>query len=414
MGIGQRDADRADLLDAVDGVAGHQTGGLGQAVALGDLNAGCGLEPGVKLDRQGGRAGNRHAQRRDIAIQLALHQRGDGGWHGDQETGLPALDQLPEIVQHPLAAIAGGGRHHQLRPRGKAGHQHRIGGKDVEHWQRAHQHVLFGEQYRLAQPAVVDHARLLVLRDLGCAGGAAGVEIGRDAVVLGLVEGQAVVALPAGRRFEVQIFRLITDLDLGTQQGDRQPLQPRQIGPQIDLEDGLDRRGQSHRRGSLLRDIGFRERLQRHQNLGPGLAQDAGDVFGVKQRVDRVDDARRRARQQNHGRLDAIGQQIGHHVLRADAEIAQQVGGFRHPLMQLVPGQCDGFRPRVGKKLEADCGAVGEFLARASQHPVDRGRAFALRIGHLCLDRSEVRRACKLGHHHPPRSRRAPPRQQAG
>ena len=51
MGIGQGNADRAHLLDAVDRIATDQTGRLGQAIAFGDLDPGRSLEAVVKLDR---------------------------------------------------------------------------------------------------------------------------------------------------------------------------------------------------------------------------------------------------------------------------------------------------------------------------------------------------------------------------
>ena len=158
MGIGQGNADRAHLLDAVDRIATDQTGRLGQAIAFGDLDPGRGLEAVVKLDRQRGRAGNRRPERGDIRVHRPLHQRRDRRRHGNQETDLPAFDQLPEIVEDAIAAIAGGGRHDHMCARGDAAHQHRIGGEDMEQRQRAHQHVGLVEQQCAAQKAVIDHA----------------------------------------------------------------------------------------------------------------------------------------------------------------------------------------------------------------------------------------------------------------
>ena len=180
VGVGERQADRADLGRAVARVAGDEAGRLGHPVALEDLHPGGVLKPLEQRLGQRGRAAERILDRGNVRIHLALHQRAGGGGHHDHQGRLPALDQLPEVVEDAVAAIAGGRGHHHVRARHDAGHPDRIGREDVEHRQRAQQHVGRGDHHRRGAPAVVEHPHVGMLRHLGHAGGAAGVETGAD------------------------------------------------------------------------------------------------------------------------------------------------------------------------------------------------------------------------------------------
>ena len=189
----------------------------------------------------------------------------------------------------------------------------------MEQRQRTDDVVFLGKQQPMPEPAVVDHAGIQVLRDLRHAGRAAGVEIGGHTVGLGILEGQLGRLLG---HFLVQAFdiRMRLAVDLGPDERHDPGFGRRQVAVEIDLQDGVHARRVAHGLGDLLCHVGLRKRLQRDDDLGPGLAQDRADLLGLQKRVDRVGDARDRAAQQRIDRLVGIGQDIGHHVLLADAE----------------------------------------------------------------------------------------------
>jgi hypothetical protein len=98
------------------------------------------------------------------------------------------------------------------------------------------------------------------------------------------------------------------------------------VAAEIDLDHMRHRRSLGDRLGDLLGDVGFRQRRKRHHHFRAGLAQERGDVVGLQQRIDRADDARRRAGDQNGGGLDGVWKNVGDGVARPDAEQAKQIG----------------------------------------------------------------------------------------
>ena len=189
--IGERNTDGTDTLFPVWRVDGHKARRLCKAVTFADGHA-CGLfKPAVQFKRQRRRATKCQPQGRDISVtHRALHQRGHGRWHGDHERGFVTLNQLPEVVEHTVTAIALRRREHDLRTRTKRRTQRHNRGKHVEHRQRTHLHVMFGEQQTITQPRVIDDPGIAVLRDLGHTCRTTGVEIGGDAVNLTIRKGQ--------------------------------------------------------------------------------------------------------------------------------------------------------------------------------------------------------------------------------
>jgi hypothetical protein len=179
--------------------------------------------------------------------------------------------------------------------------------------------------------------RIGVLRDLGHARGAAGVEIGRDPVARAVGEGQLVARVFGHLLVPVHHAGAVAGGVLGTDEGDDEFLQPRQVAQKVHLQHDLHVGRVADRLRHLLGDIGFREFLQRDHDLGVGLAQDGGDLLGLQQRVDRVDDPRDRAAQDRHRRLGAVGQHEGDGVGFLDAQRAEHVRGLRDTGVQARP-----------------------------------------------------------------------------
>jgi hypothetical protein len=109
-----------------------------------------------------------------------------------------------------------------------------------------------------------------------------------------------------------------------------------------------------HRGGGLLRHLRLREGAQRHEHLGLRFPQDAGDLVRLKERVDRVDDARDLAAEVGEDRLRAVGQEVRDRVPLAHAERAEQVRRLRHAALELGPGEGLGRGLGVGQELEAE------------------------------------------------------------
>ena len=338
--------DRADFLVAIGRVDRHQTGAFGQTVPFDDLHARGLFKALEQFDRQRGRARERAAQGGHIRIHRALHQRRKGGGHSDHIGHFPSLDQFPEVVENPFAAIALRRGKHSMRARCDHRHHDRICGKDVEQRQRTDHGVRGLEQQPLAQPTVIEHARKLVLRHFGHARGAAGMEIGRNMIGRAVLERQPVRGLLAA--FSVKGFDVcrMADRVLGADQRHNQLFDATQIAQEVHFQHGLDRRRVLDSLGHLLRQVGLWEGANRDHNLGLGLAQDGGNLFCLEQRVDRVDDARYRPAQKGHRSFQRVGHHIGHNVIFPDPKAAEQVCRLGHIGVQRVPCQGFGFRPR--------------------------------------------------------------------
>ena len=196
LGSSRRNAERAtptepDLLLAATGLQETRHVRFGQTVALDqrdpaafsngrNSSTGSGAEPGE---------GGFHA--RDIGISPGRAITGGDGRLGtadDDMSPSSVSDQFPEMIEHPPPRLAlRGAAVIMVPPRGDHRHQDDVTGEDAEKQRQGADHVvLFVEQKRfVADPAV---CRFIpdscCWATLGHAGGAAGVEIGGDAVAL--------------------------------------------------------------------------------------------------------------------------------------------------------------------------------------------------------------------------------------
>ena len=347
VGVGERDADRPDPLLPLDRVAGDEAGGLRQPVAFDDVDAGGLLEPAEELDGKRRGAGERGLHAGDVGIHRALHQGGDRGGHDDDEADLPAFDKLPEVVEDAFAPVARRGREDDVGAGGDHRHEDHVAGEDVEERQRADD-VVFGlEQELRPDPAVVDHARIPVLGDLRHPRGAAGVEVGGDAIALRVREGERSVFCFASSVVKSSTRALWVGCTFGPDEGHDPRLRRREVAVEVHLDHRLDVGGERHGGMRLLRHVGLGEALERDDDLGLRLAQDRADLVDVEERVDRVrDPCDGRADQRDRG-LVAVGQDVGDHVAFADPEAAEEVRGLRGLRVELGPGQ------RLGLVLRA-------------------------------------------------------------
>ena len=268
----------------------------------------------------------------------------------------------------------------------------------MEHRQGAQHNIGRLEQKRRPQPAVVDHARGLVLRDLWHPRGAAGVEIGGNPVIRAVGKGQLVGRHARDFGPEILDRGRVADRVLRADQRHNQLFQTRQIGDKINLQHGLDTGGELHRLGHLLRKVGLGERLQRDHHLCPGFPQDGADLFGFQKRVDRVHDPRHRAAQQCHRRFQRIRQHECHDILLPNPQRPEKVCGPRHLAMQFGPAQRDGLRLRPGQQLIADRRAAAMCGLGACQIVVHRAGNIAVGPCGLGLDSLAVRKRCEIRH----------------
>ncbi len=141
---------------------------------------------------------------------------------------------------------------------------------------------------QVAGPGLVDLVAVRVADQLGCAGGAAGMEVGGD-----ITGGD----LPAA---DQPVGRLLAD-----QRVERMDAVGRIARP-VDLHDGLQVRQAAAHLHDLLPDVGALGRPERDQHLGLGRLEDLGDLVRFEQRIDQVDDACLRAEQRGE---QAPGQQ---------------------------------------------------------------------------------------------------------
>ena len=255
----------------------------------------------------------------------------------------------------------------------------------VEQRQRAHDVVLFREQQLIAQPAIVDHPRIPVLRHLGHTRRAAGMEIGAHPVPRGIREIERGV-LPPGLGHEILDVGMVLAGHFRPQEGHDPAFRRAEIGVQVDLEDRVHLPRMAHRLGGFLGDIRLREGFQRHHHLGVGLAQDGADILGLEQRVDRAGDAGHHGPHHRRRGLQAVGQDQGNHVALLHLERAEEVRRLAHLLVKLPPCQRLRRVTRAGKELVADGRAVRKGLGHLLQHLVQRFRPVPLLPRHLVLN----------------------------
>ena len=338
-----------------DRAQAHRPVGIAHQMHAGSLGHAIDLEH-RHLELADVRVGHRHRNGRaatrapadagDVGIaDRHVEGRGQHCGHTAENLRPIALNQLPDMAHRVRIAPAGRRQHDHGRARGETGQALRQRAADVE--QRQAEQDAVARQHQSDQPGLIDLVAVRVAHELGHAGGAAGVEVrggvaGRDAPpaeqpVRRLRPRQLLVAVDAigfvARAFE---------------HDDR--LESRQL-----LADALD----------LDPEFGAGLRAHRDQHLGVGRAQDLGDLRRLQQRIDRVGDARGLRAEQRHEALGQQRQQEAHHVVRADAQRVEHVGGLRHARHELPVAQGQRRFARVGIGQELQGRRLG--VARGSQ-----------------------------------------------
>ena len=396
VGIREGQPDRADLLFTVNRVRRDDTGRFGQAIAFDDGQATGLLEPAEQLHRHRGRAGKRFLDCRNIRIHRALHQGRNSGRHGGDERGLVAFVQLPEILHHTLTAIARRRREDDMRAGKQRRVQHHMARHHMKQRQRAH-HRIIGVNQQAANPTVIDEPAIGMLGHLGHPGGAAGVEIERNAVFAAIVEFQR-LGLARDFRVEVQIFRMGRRFrrHLGPQERHQPAFGRAEIAVQVNFENGHHMRRVAHRFGDLLGHVALGEGFERHHHFGICFPKDSANLLGFEQRVDRVHDTRHRAAQHAQDRFVTDRQDIGYNVGFTDPQIPQHVGGLVGFLMHLAPGQRLGLVGRPRCQLKGDALVPTVAGRRAGQHFAGGARHVARFPGLSSLNGVAVRSCCDL------------------
>ena len=126
-----------------------------------------------------------------------------------------------------------------MRAGGQGRHQDHVAGEHMEQRQRADDVVLLGEEQRMPDPTIIDHAGILVLRHLGHARCATGVEIGRHAVSGAVGEIQMIAPLTVQLSIEIQDARFMLHLEFRAQKWHDQLLQAGHVAKEINLQHGF-------------------------------------------------------------------------------------------------------------------------------------------------------------------------------
>ena len=204
--------------------------------------------------------------------------------------------------------------------------------------QRAHHVVMFGEQQCMPDPAVIDHPGIAVLRHLWHARGAAGMEIGRHAITAGIREIKARV-LARYCLVEIQDIGMVPGRRFRPHQRHDPAFGRAEIAVEVNLKNRMYARRMAHRLGGFLGNIGLREGFERDHHLGSGFAQDRANLFGFKQRVDRVDDPGDGAADGGNRGFKTIRQDKRDNFVFTHLEAAKEVGRLTALIVELFPGQ---------------------------------------------------------------------------
>ncbi len=211
--------------------------------------------------------------------------------------------------------------------------------------------------------------------ELGQAGGAAGVEIGRD-------------ILPAARRAECECAAVLglergrkPDHALRQRRIRNRDLHQLEVGQQVADGDGL------------VPDVELRMRPQRHQNGRTGRADEIGDVLRLQQEIDRHRVARGLRAPQREMGLDQARQDVGD-TGRRPADSAEQVGGTGDAVEQLPVGHQTRRLVISAGHQHGQCGAIGKPRSALAEDVVDAGGVKPLRQRLLGLETDDVGQRC--------------------
>ncbi|MNE48543.1 hypothetical protein D3C80_1430120 [compost metagenome] len=178
-------------------------------------------------------------------------------------------------------------------------------------------------------------------RQLGGAGGAAGVEITGDIVRVEL----PAAFQPVGRASGDQLVEV--QHAFGQRPALRLEGAALRLGQQVGhvhADHRLEAGKLAAQRLDLGPQVGAGEGRQGHQQLGIGGLDQLGDMLGFQQRIDRVDDPGRLAAPDGEVGLRQVGQQERHRLARAQAEAVKGVGGLGDLAQQLLVIEAiDGF-----------------------------------------------------------------------
>ena len=392
--MGNPQADRADASFTLGRIDRTDASAFGQTIAFEDADAGGLLEAPEHFQRH--RRGTAQAELQTRYVGLAqryLQQPGIQRGHAAEEVDAIVLHDLPEVLDHALAAITLGRTEHNVRPfqkRQQAGHQSRV---DVEQRQAAVDDLAESDTIvhdAAGGPGIRDLVAVGPGRDLGAAGGAASAEIRGD-----LVATNATLGIQPTPGFACQLG--VKVVDFGGSYG------PRRLFPQtqrLERELALEVQmfGQVHPQNvpkranprqewqELVPQVRARHRQRRDgdQHLGLGRIEQLGNLRRFQQRIDSEGDAGGLPTPQDEVRFRKVRQQVGNDIAASHAKSAEQIGATRHLLEQLAIAVAAGtlvllaFEKETQGRLAAEgFGAVAQqFVGRSRQGLVGEASGF--------------------------------------
>src|SRR5215469_16772714 len=195
-------------------------------------------------------------------------------------------------------------------------------------------------EQQIAYPRLINLVAVGMADKLRCAGGTAGVKVGRDV----FAGNTSAADKPVGRLLLDEFAEGINLL--------------RRITRAVDLHDGFEALELASYPLHFLPDIRAGRGAERNKNGDACGFQDFRDLMRFQNRIDGIGDASRFRTKQGHKGLGQQRKQEAYHVTAANAEDVKHVGGLRHTIDEIAIGHDDWFIVRVGIGEKLDSGGI--------------------------------------------------------
>ena len=332
----------------------NQAGAFGHPQDVAHRDAGALFELHGQFRRQRRAAGVGDAHARDVGVHGGVRQRRQDGGDAGQRRHAVALAELPVIAHERRVAHAGQGGQHLGRPDRQQRQAVDKGAGDMEQREAVDLDRVRVEAIVIRrEPGGVRLVALGVQCQLGGAGGAAGVIAGGHAV-------------RRERRLETELGGLVLQ-----RQGEIHSVVRRRSG-NADGDDGQGLEGQHLGQGGP--EVEFAVGAERDDHLRARSFEEARDVLGVQQVIERTGAPGQLRAPQGVMRFGNVGGQDRHGVVRAHAQAAEQVGGAVDLRQQLRIADAPGCLVRLARAQIDEGVAVGKLPRRPGDQAVRAAR----------------------------------------